>query len=63
MGMNMKRYITSVGMSCPNCGHIAFITKGESGYDMSCQRCLTKLHSEANDILDAQKEFEALKKK
>lgn len=54
-------YQTLVGVSCPKCGHLGFITRDGAGCKFECDRCLNTFQISTNNVLEAKAKVEDMK--
>lgn len=54
-------YQTTVGVSCPECGHIGFITKEGIECRFKCDRCQKVLFVPTNNVIEAKSIVEEMK--
>lgn len=54
-------YQSHVGVSCPECGHVAFITKDGTQCRFKCDCCQKELFVPTNNIIEAKSILEGMK--
>lgn len=60
--MDKHTFQESVGVSCPDCGHVAFITRDGIKCRMKCDCCLMTIYIPTNNVLEAKGVVEGMKK-